>query len=100
MVRVRTKNVCGSDLPELAIFSMDAEALFPSLDHDDILQSIYNLIMNTEVKIPNVNMSECIKYVYIMYTKEELAKYCVISCMPKRQTELDGTDKGKPSLAY
>ena len=79
---------------------MDAEALFQSLDHDDILQSIYNLIMETEVKISDVNMSECIKYVYIMYTREELVKHCVISCMPQRQTEIDGTDKGKPGLAF
>ena len=73
--------------PELSIFSMDAEALFPSLDHEDILQVIWNLIMETEVTIANVNLSECIKYVYIMYTREELVKHCVVSCMPSRQTD-------------
>ena len=47
--------------PELSVFSMDAEALFPSLDHGDILQSIWKLIMNTTVTITNINMNECIK---------------------------------------
>ena len=86
--------------PDLSVFSMDAEALFPSLDHGDILQSIWNLIMDTSLTISNVDIEECIKYVYIMYQREILVKYGVVSCMPVRQTELDGTDRGKPGLAY
>ena len=32
--------------PDISVFSMDAKALFPSLDHDDILTSIWNLQLN------------------------------------------------------
>ena len=55
--------------------------------------------MSSELKISNINIEEITKYVYIMYTKDELRKYGVISCVPERQTVIDGTDKGKPTLA-
>ena len=45
-------------------------------------------------------MTECIKYVYVQYQREILVNLGVVSCMPTRQTELDGTDHGKPGLAY
>ena len=53
-----------------------------------------------KTKIQNVDIKEVIKYVTIMYTEEELREKCVISTIPKRQTELDGTQRAKPTLAY
>ena len=35
-----------------------------------------------------------------MYEREILVECGVVSCMPVRQTELDGTDRGKPGLSY
>ena len=35
-----------------------------------------------------------------MYQREVLVKCGVVSCMTVRQTELDGTDRGKPGLAF
>ena len=35
-----------------------------------------------------------------MYTREELKKNCVISCIPERQVVLDGQARGHPTIAY
>ena len=58
------------------------------LDHD------------TSLNISNINIQECIKYVYIMYDRVKLVECGVVSCMPVRQTELDGTDRGKPGISH
>ena len=70
----------------VSIFSMDASALYPSLNIDDVMDSIWKLINTSKLDFKNVDIREVIKYVTIMYTEEELREKCVISTIPKRQT--------------
>ena len=41
-----------------------------------------------------------LKYLAVMYTEEELRNYHIISTLPTRQTVLDGTDRGCPTIAF
>ena len=84
----------------ISIMSMDAEALYPSLDMEDMLQSVWNLVMNTDISFCNIDIRYMAKYLYIMYSREVLVKCKIVSCIPKRQTEIDGTAKTKPTIAY
>ena len=43
---------------DLAILSMDAEALFPSLYIGDILNGIWRLVLESELEYKNVNVKE------------------------------------------
>ena len=51
----KTKNISDSDLQ---VFSINAEALHPSLDIEDILEGIWDLIMGTDADFNNVNIEE------------------------------------------
>ena len=79
---------------------MDAEALFPSLDLKDILDGVWDLIINTDVPFGNIDIKEMLKYIAIMYTDDELRKHNLISVVPVRQTVIDGTDRGSPTIAF
>ena len=72
------------DEGDLAIFSMDAEALFPSLHIKDILESIYDLIITSDAEFKDIDMTGITKYVKVMYTDKEIKKYNVSSCLPER----------------
>ena len=82
------------------MMSMDAAALFPSLNMKDILSGLWRLVLETPMSLLNVNMKEIGKYLYIMHTRDELVKHRVISCIPKRQVDIDGTARRAPTLAY
>ena len=84
----------------ISIFSMDASALYPSLDINDINDSLWKLITTSKLKFNNVEMKEVIKYVTILHTEEELRERGVISTIPRRQTEIDGTMRSKPEIAF
>ena len=85
---------------DLSVFSMDAEALFPSLALPDILKGVWDLIMDGDVPFNNINWREMTKYLAVLYTEKELREHKVISTIPKRQTVLDGTDKRAPTMAF
>ena len=83
--------------PELGkntqIFSMDAEALFPSLDLEDIITGIRTLVMESDLDIA-IDTREVAKYVSIMYDSEEARNRNVISCLPLRDVEMEGMARG------
>ena len=85
---------------DLAVFSMDAEALFPSLALQDILQGIWNLVMESTVPFKSVNIQDMLKYLAVTYSEDELRKYNLIPVIPRRQTVLDGTSRGSPTIAF
>ena len=84
----------------ITIWSMDAEALFPSLALKDILGGIWTLVTESSLEFKDVDVNEMAKFLAIEYTREELVRRKVISCIPKRQVESDGTSRGPPTLAY
>ena len=70
---------------DLSIFSMDAEALYPSLDIEDINDSVWQLVMKSNIDFQHIDIETITKFVAVMYSKDELRKHQVISIVPKRQ---------------
>ena len=85
---------------DFSIFSMDAEALYPSLHLEDIMEGIMDIIMKTNIEFKNVNTEEMLKFIAIVYDNDELTKYNLDTVIPKRQVEINGTIRMKPMLAY
>ena len=54
----------------LAILSMDAEALYPSLALDDILEGMWTLGDTTDLEFIDVDMEEMAKFLAVVYPKE------------------------------
>ena len=79
---------------------MDAEALFPSLALKEILGGIWTLVTESSLEFKDVDVNEMAKFLAIEYTREELVRGKVISCIPKRKVESDGTSRRPPTLAY
>ena len=57
---------------------MDAEVLYPSLNLEDILQGIWDLVLHGEARLNNLDIKEVAKYIAIVYTKDELRRHKVI----------------------
>ena len=79
---------------------MDAEALFPSLHLDDMMDGVWELITTSELEFNNIDYQEVAKYVAVMCDSATIKKPNLISVVPVRQTVLDGTSKKSPTLAF
>ena len=84
----------------LGIWSMDAEALYPSLAIKDILDGIWHLVMDSDLEFKNLNIEEMFKFLAVMYPREELVRRQVVSCIPSKTVDEDGTARREPTLAY
>ena len=85
---------------ELVIFSQDVIALYPSLDIDDITESVRKAVMDTKVSFKNIDMETVGKYLAIHMTKEEQKKLNIVSCIPDREGETKGGTCRKVTIAY
>ena len=90
----------GTRNNDISLISMDAEALYPSLDRQDITQAIWNLLIDTDHDLRNFDYREIGKYLAVKMTKDDLRKHNVIRCIPRRQVELDGRSRAQPGLPY
>ena len=82
------------------IFSQDVKALYPSLSIEDIKELVKEVMMETEVEYKNLDIKMVAKYLAVNMTKEEQRKENIISCIPDRLTELEGTGRKKVGMAY
>ena len=65
------------DPGDLSIFSMDTAALYPSLHIDDIMDGIMDIVASSQIEFKHVNIFEMTKFLYIMYSEEELKQHGV-----------------------
>ena len=79
---------------------MDAEALYPSIHIEDIMDGIMDIVTSAPIDFKNVNIDEMLKFVVIMYSEEEITQHKLQNVVPLRQVNIDGTTRGKPTLAY
>ena len=90
----------NKNIDNLAVWSMDPEAVLPILGLTDILKGIWRLVTESEIHFNKLNMSEISKYLAVTYSKEEITKQGIEGCIPVRQVILDGTQRSEPTLAY
>ena len=81
---------------ECAVISMDVKALYPSMEWEETIIAVRELIEESEEGIQNVNYSEVGKYLAVTLTKEEIAREGLEHVVPKRKI-----DTGREiSIAY
>ena len=69
------------------IISMDVKALFPSMNWDEIVQAVRDMIENSEKQIEKVDWKEVGKYLAVSLTQEEIIKEGLQHVVPKRINE-------------
>ena len=52
-------------IEDVEVFSMDVDALYPSLHIDDILEAVYSTIMESDIDMENINLEEMCKYLAV-----------------------------------
>ena len=57
-------------------------------------------MLSSDLKFKNVSILDVAKYIKVMYTHEELKKHNVLSCMPRRQMDINGTCRRPVSIVY
>ena len=72
---------------ECAVVSMDVDALYPSMDWDEIIVSIRELIEGATKEMENVDFEEVGKYLAVTLTKEEVKREGLEHVIPKRKVE-------------
>ena len=87
-------------IKDAVIFSTDVDALYPSLDTEDVLEAVEKLVMDSEYEFENVEDRELAKYLKIVIPEDELEAKGLVSNVPKSRVEIEGRSKGSVSVAY
>ena len=64
---------------------MDVKALYPSMSWTEIVMSIREMIINSEMDILNVDWMEVGKYLAVMMSKDEIEAEGLSNEVPKRR---------------
>ena len=70
-----------------AVLSMDVKALYPSMDWEEIIVSVREMIENSKEDIENVDYNEIGKYLAVTLTEEDIAREGLEHVVPKRKVE-------------
>ena len=92
--RMEDSRKCERWDEEVIIFSKDVKALYPSLDHQDVMEAVKRAMIETPMKFANIDWKEAAKYLVVNMSEEELRAKRVWSCIPERVTHR------KVSMAY
>ena len=77
---VETKEACK-------IISMDVKALYPSMEWEEIIKSVREMIEGSDMEIENVDWKEVGKYLAVSMTKEEIEREGLRKVVPERKGE-------------
>jgi hypothetical protein len=70
---------------ECKIISMDIKALYPSMSWKEIVVSVKELIMDSDMVIQNVDWAEVVKYLAVMMTDQQIEEEGLRNVIPKRR---------------
>ena len=79
-VDAETKKKCN-------ILSMDVKALYPSMEWEDIIVSVREMIEGSEMEIDNVDWKEVGKYLAVSMTREDIEREGLRKVIPERKGE-------------
>ena len=77
-VDAETKKKCN-------IISMDVKALYPSMEWEDIIVSVREMIEGSEMEIDNVDWKEVGKYLAVSMTREDIEREGLRKVIPERK---------------
>ena len=87
-------------IPDPVVFSMDVKALYPSLDLEDISEAVMTMVEETELGMEDIDIRHLATYLAAILSKEEQEQRGVTSHLPRRTVELEGRQRGIPTVAY
>ena len=70
------------------------------MSKEDMVSSVYDLFMEVEVEVVEVEDRELAKYLAVTHCKEELEARGLTNNIPWRTLELEGRGKQAPGIAY
>ena len=85
-----------SERRKCGVISMDVKALYPSMEWNEIMKAVREMIESCEKQIEEVNWTEVSRYLAITMTKEEIEKEGLQNVIPRRK---NGPNR-KVTVAY
>ena len=70
---------------KIQIVGSDVEALYPSLEALEVVEIIYNAVMETKVKFDNIDWLEAWKYIALISSEQECRLGPLRRVLPKRR---------------
>ena len=67
------------------LLSMDVKALYPSMQWDDIVIAVQDMIVKNRMEIANVDWTEVGKYVAVMVPQDVIEQQGLVNVVPKRK---------------
>ena len=83
---------------DYSLFSMDVASLYPSLDHRDVKEAVFELVMNSKMELKVYETKDLAKYLALIISDEEVRLLDIDKFLPKRYNE--GTRNSKPTIAF
>ena len=94
--RIREENIEGT-----MVMSMDVDALFPSMTLEDVLETVMELFLSTELLVRVEDDRLLAQYLVLMLSKEEIEERGLSRQMPRRTVEEEErTVRRVPGIAY
>ena len=78
------------------VISMDVKALYPSMEWEEILKAVREMIENSEKTVENVDWQEVGKYLAVTMSEKDIEKEGLQHVVPKRK----GERRRKVTVAY
>ena len=86
------------DIRKYSIFSMDVRALYPSLNHEDVLECVMDMMERSSHSLEIIDKKEMCKYLAIILGDDEIKNKRLIRFLPTRYNQDSG--RVKPSVAF
>ena len=81
------RKIREENLEDTMVMSMDVDALFPSMTLEDVLETIMELFLGTELAVRVEDDKMLAQYLMIMLSKEEIEERGLSRQMPRRTVE-------------
>jgi len=79
---------------EYILFSMDVKALYPSLNIEETANLVYNVLLNSEIVIEEVDMTELGQYLRVVLTEKDIEEEYIEKFLPIRRQEVEKQTRG------
>ena len=77
-------------MTNIMVFSMNVDALFPSMNLEDVLDTIRELFLDTDLQVKVEDDKLLAQYLTVLVSKEELAERGLAGVIPRRTVEEGG----------
>ena len=88
---LRSKDAKNEEIQDktkpMEVIGADVESLYPSLDCKTVANLVYKAILETDITFANVNYKEAVRYIALMWTKQECRMSDIRRVLPWRASK-------------